>query len=472
LKLKYPTQEAWSARTGLHYRDYIKVPHYGEKARSEFYEHPIVQEYIDFKCQQITDFAAEMNTFIHKLNPETAIWFNTGGVTKGNVIASYNMDHARLLPWLDLYYSEEPDYAAYNTRGGIVSKIRGIKVGQRFGAVHINSAGQPPPKGSRSLDVIPDDPRLRLAEAMAFNRSALGNMGYGAARIASDFPESGRKYIKFYWDHLNLLSGCETAADVAVVRTFASLGFNNGDPQTETILAEQALIQRQMPFDIVFDRDLEKLSKYKVLVLGDQESLSNDQVRILTGYVREGGGLVATADTSMFDSWRRQRKSFGLAEVFGLDRPPQSAGSKSVQHEFGKGRAVYISHLLEAERPGSGINVWAPPRNTADLLAAIRWAGQDRLNWQIEAPPYVAAEACYQQSTGRHFVHLINYDCWKHKAVENIKVAFHIPKGEIRKATVYSPDLERTAEIKIEATPGGASFALPRLEIYAIVVVG
>jgi hypothetical protein len=454
LKRKYPDDRDWFFRTGLHYRDYVKIPHYADEDNAAF-DQSIAQEYVDFKCQLIADFAAEFLTFIHKLNPETAIWFNTGGITGGNTAWLANIDHARLLPWLDMYYTEERDYAEYTEDGGILSKIRTIKAGARCDSVHTNAAGQPPIAGERSLNPYRDDPRLRLAEAMAFNRRSLGNMGYGARMVVEKFPEAGRRYIRFYWKNQDLLQDCRSAADVAVLRSFASMAFNSYTTHRETILAEQALIQAQVPFDILFDQDLANLSKYKVLVLADQESLSDKQVETIRSYVRNGGGLVATANTSAYDEWRRQRDGLGLADV------------------LGKGHAVYIKSLIPAipvpALTEMRTRFWAPPKNAADLIRAIRSAGQ-KLDWEITAPPFVAAEAYFQPGRNRYILHLVNYNCWEQPAVNNVQVTFRARNAGAR-LTVWSPDEPASTTLNAAPAAGGYQFTLPKLGIYSIIAI-
>jgi hypothetical protein len=476
LKQKYPTDDGWFFRTGLHFRDYVKIPHYTDASTVEAFDQAIMQEYLQFKSQQITDFAAEVGTFIRSLNPETAIWFNTGGITGGNTVQLCSIDHARLLPWLDIYYTEERDYAGYSEDGGIISKIRTIKAGSRFDSVHTNATGQPPPVGERSLDPPRDDPRLRLAEAMAFNRLGLGNMGYGAGMVIRSFPETGRRYLNFYGKNFDeLLAGCFPAADVAVLRTFASMAFNNFATHRETILAEQALIQAQVPFDMIFDQDLDSLGKYKVVVLAGQESLSEKQVEALRAWVRNGGGLVATANTSMFDDWRRQRDAFGLADVLGVERP-SPATDKQVQHEFGKGRAAYIPKLVPKvaapNRTAYTVKYWAPPRNAAELVRAVQWAGAGKLNWQISAPPFVAAEAYYQPARNRYILHLVNYDCRKHPQVDKVEIAWAFKNAaQFSKVTAYSPDEEKPLKLTATRTAGGAAFTVPRLGVYSVIVI-
>jgi HAD superfamily hydrolase (TIGR01484 family) len=149
--------------------------------------------------------------------------------------------------------------------------------------VHTNATGEPP-GGERGLNSDGNDPRLRLAEEMAFNRSSLGNIGYGATHVASTFPETGRQYVRFFWKNQGLLQDCQSAADVAVLRSFASMSFNSYRPHQETILAEQALIQAQVPFDILYDKDLVNLSKYKVLVIAEEPQLDRLQAELTPLY--------------------------------------------------------------------------------------------------------------------------------------------------------------------------------------------
>jgi type 1 glutamine amidotransferase len=81
----------------------------------------------------------------------------------------------------------------------------------------------------------------------------------------------------------------------------------------------QALVEARVPFDMVHDRllDADHLRQYRTLILPNIAALSNDQCRQLTEFVRGGGGLVATHETSLYDEWGVRRKDFGLGPLFG-----------------------------------------------------------------------------------------------------------------------------------------------------------
>jgi len=82
----------------------------------------------------------------------------------------------------------------------------------------------------------------------------------------------------------------------------------------------QALIEARIPFEMVHDRllDAAHLAPFKTLILPNTAALSDAQCAQLREFVQQGGGLVATHETSLYDEWGVQRKDFGLADLFGV----------------------------------------------------------------------------------------------------------------------------------------------------------
>jgi hypothetical protein len=69
----------------------------------------------------------------------------------------------------------------------------------------------------------------------------------------------------------------------------------------------------------------ELLAKYQMIYAPNCACLSDQQCEMLRAYVRRGGTLIATHQTSVADAHGRVRKDFGLADVFGasfLDAEP------------------------------------------------------------------------------------------------------------------------------------------------------
>ena len=84
----------------------------------------------------------------------------------------------------------------------------------------------------------------------------------------------------------------------------------------------QALTESRIPFEMVHESylvDLEHLSRYKTLIFPNIACLSEAQCNGIKAFVRAGGGIVATFETSLYDEEGNRRDNFGLAELFGVD---------------------------------------------------------------------------------------------------------------------------------------------------------
>ena len=81
----------------------------------------------------------------------------------------------------------------------------------------------------------------------------------------------------------------------------------------------QALIEARIPFEMVHDLllDPQHISQFKLLILPNIAALSDRQCDQLRKFVKAGGSILATHETSLFDEEGQQRQDFGLADVFG-----------------------------------------------------------------------------------------------------------------------------------------------------------
>jgi len=81
--------------------------------------------------------------------------------------------------------------------------------------------------------------------------------------------------------------------------------------------AFRAAIEEHLPIAVVNDWNLNStdLAPYKVLVLPNTACLDSAQVTAIEQFVRNGGGLVASCDTSLFDAFGDPRDDFALARV-------------------------------------------------------------------------------------------------------------------------------------------------------------
>jgi hypothetical protein len=81
-----------------------------------------------------------------------------------------------------------------------------------------------------------------------------------------------------------------------------------------------ALIEARVPFEMVNDQllDADRLRPFKLLILPNVAALSEAQCEQLRQFVRRGGSLIATFETSLYDEEGQRRKDFGLGDLFGV----------------------------------------------------------------------------------------------------------------------------------------------------------
>lgn len=83
----------------------------------------------------------------------------------------------------------------------------------------------------------------------------------------------------------------------------------------------RATLEEHLPVTVINDWNLNArdLARYKVLILPNTACLDTEQVAAIEQFVRGGGGLVASLDTSLFDEYGTPRENFALADVLGVD---------------------------------------------------------------------------------------------------------------------------------------------------------
>ena len=83
----------------------------------------------------------------------------------------------------------------------------------------------------------------------------------------------------------------------------------------------QALIEARIPFEMVHDRLLDDahVRQFKTLILPNVVALSDVQCRQIEQFVRNGGSVIATHETSLAYESGARRKNFGLSKLFGVD---------------------------------------------------------------------------------------------------------------------------------------------------------
>ncbi|MFC1614543.1 beta-galactosidase trimerization domain-containing protein [Gemmatimonadota bacterium] len=421
---------------------------------------PVQQEWIDFRCWVMADFLKDVSDYARSLNPEVALDVNPHGLFGRNRAFNVALWHPWFMKYTEIIWSEEINHADYNDMGVMISKIRTYKLGRALDNYILTY------KGSARM----------LAEGLAFNQT-LGNIG-------STRNSLNKRYYDFYQANRELYNGTRNREDAALLRSYHTMAYDNHRAELEMSMFEQAMIQEHVPFDIVFDEQMDDLSRYKVLVLVGQNNLSEKNVERVKRFVDAGGGLVVTGSTSRYDKWGRRKPRPGLTEVMGIDETwfpgggPEQPFSGKIKITGG-GRMVYLPEIIPPDREqaanwrgswdgDSWEGTWILPSNRRELAWAVRQAAGGSLSLEVDIPDWVAVEQVEKE--GLILIHLINYR--QENVLNNLPVDVRIDAGKkVNSVSLISPDRNGSSKLEYKTQGDRCRFIVPLLEVYDVVII-
>ena len=147
--------------------------------------------------------------------------------------------------------------------------------------------------------------------------------------MISAYHEDRRMYhtaepiLKWHKQHEEWLINREPIATIGIVWSQQNMDFFGRDNARELVDLPwqgmtQALVKARIPFLPVhaehIDRDAKKFS---VLILPNLGLMTREQVASVKRFVQEGGNVIATGSTSLYDEWGEKLADYALADLFG-----------------------------------------------------------------------------------------------------------------------------------------------------------
>lgn len=217
---------------------------------------------------------------------------------------------------------------------------------------------------------------------------------------------------------------------------------------------------------VIGPAQLASLSGYDAVVLPNAASMSPSEIAAFTAFVNDGGKLVSTAETSLYDEGGQRRTNYGLSEVFGTTYP---AGG-IVVNSYGSGLSVFAprrfgQEYFAAVKPGSPNTIASKEKKIrADFTTGV-WStiGVSPVV-AISGHEWLAADSYYNGS--QMIVRVTNY--------KNIKGPSEKPAPDsgvpmdIRLPAGFSPRSATTTELLEGAKP--LTFSLPSAGIARVTI--
>ncbi len=250
----------------------------------------------------------------------------------GNVRGGPNLDQlGKIVAWFQADNQgrtyEDPAVWGCSLQGRVCNAVLDGKFAANVTAAY--STGNP---GWRNLSKTPDEARMWLNESLASGMAPYFHFVGAEKGFCEDrrWQPVGRDYFQWTARHDAHLATRRSIANLGVVMGQSTQLLYPGPAtaRVRTYMHEttqgiyDALLRGRFAFDYVHEDRLEpeRLAKYRALLLPNIAMLSDRQCRQLSDYVRAGGSLVASFETSLYDEDLNPRADFGLAGLFGVSR--------------------------------------------------------------------------------------------------------------------------------------------------------
>jgi hypothetical protein len=282
--------------------------------------------------------------------------------------------------------------------------------------------------------------------------------------------------LEFYREYLDrYYRGTESVADVAVLHNWPSMAYSISDTCVPTTLTEQVLIQHKVPFDILFDEDMDQIGRYQEIILPGQECIGDAQVQKLLEFVRNGGTLVLTGNTAEYNQWRERRHT----------NPFLPARSE------GEGRIVYIPEIIRADaqagkaraeeenpEPGAapqrGTRMtpaqWVLPKNHEAINQMVVDGLPKGLSVETGAPLTTVMDLLTRPATRETMAHFVNFNRSNPLAPFSVTVRKQF-SGPVKSVSCFSPDQDQSLPLTFQETGERVTFTVPATKLYAMVVI-
>jgi hypothetical protein len=146
--------------------------------------------------------------------------------------------------------------------------------------------------------------------------------------------------FRWHQDHEQYLINRQPVAAVGVVWSQRNTDYFGRDHAANLVDLPyrgltQALIRARIPYvPVNADHIGRDASQFAALVLPNVGALSDQQCASIRKFVGNGGALVATGATSLYDEWGDSRQDFALADLFGAHAPSSDFGRRFSGQSF------------------------------------------------------------------------------------------------------------------------------------------
>jgi hypothetical protein len=339
-----------------HCRDNFRSATALELPRTSDARDPGRRAFLQWRRQRLVDVIDVWNGAIRAINPESSVIPNNGSGASSPLnsieisrrapmlAADRQARHGLAAPWLVGKSAKE--YRATMGPKPVIG-LFGIGLEEQY----------------RWKDSVTSNAEIRI---WALDAIANGMRPWFTKFSATLHDERWLKSIDdiYLWTEKNqqYLTDRRPLARVAIIYSQQTSWYYGAKVEDYALGWYQALVESRIPFEMVHDHllDPEHLAPFKTLILPNLAALSESQCDQFRAFVSNGGSIVATHETSLYDEVGTRRKNFALADLFGVDWTGKAEGPMlnsyiRLEHEELPGHALFAG-LEDAPRIINGVS--------------------------------------------------------------------------------------------------------------------
>jgi hypothetical protein len=279
---------------------------------------PAQRQYLQWHSQRLFELCRVWNSAIKEINPNASYIANAGG----GALSELNMKtFAQLAPMAIADRQSRRGLMAPWAAGMSAKEYRatmGMKPLAGLTCVGIDDS-------NRWKDSVTngDEIRMWMVDGIAHNYRPTFTK-FNAKPYDMRWFAPVEQVFNWHYENQKYLCNEKSLARVGLVysqQTGTYYGFPDERAKVEDPILGfyQALVEARIPFEMVHDQMLDsaQVSQYRTLILPNIACMSDEQCAQIKAFVRNGGGIVATLETSLYDQTGTRRSDFGLASLFG-----------------------------------------------------------------------------------------------------------------------------------------------------------
>lgn len=307
------------------------------------------RDYIDWKCRRSSSLIAELTAMLHQHG--VLACHNAGTPFYQPAIYGNGEDW---MPHLDVFVSEiflnlyVPNTTVRLQRAlGLPSWELLTSTAPRFSHLSVPAAWW----------------QVSAATCKANGGEVLGPCGVGAypdTTSSKRLLATVKQGLDFFMQHADLAEGAVSCAKIGLAFSWATRKyFKEGAMNWAEEIAgwSKLLIEEHLPFDIVVAEkaaSADDLTRYDLVILPNTANMSSALCSAVTEYVRRGGSLLATGETSLADHKGYPLADFRLKELLGISHKGSFEGPFAIERPEG---------------PEPALGIFQQVSTTADVIA-------------------------------------------------------------------------------------------------------